>query len=347
MARMLLQARDFQPPDDPAITRAEKREAAIAAAVLAGLKVMGHAINYHDLTVAITHHNVAAIASILGAPKVSDALKAAYTPIADTFVDAAVTEAETKFGGLVLYDPLVAAAELAGARQTFVGSILGPSSQVVADQLVAAARAGAEPDEVAAALRQVIGLTPRQAKAVTNFRNLLENGSRDALRRALRDKRFDPTVQSWAEGTAEPDPAKVDAMVARYAERSLAARAQTIARTESLQATNSGIRDAYVQAVGSGRLHPGEVRRRWLVVPDERLCPVCGSIALLNDHNGVGVNEPYKSINGPIMAPLAHPNCRCTEIYTTDLSRVTANPFTGTPSPGVLQLPARGPVIHL
>lgn len=346
MARLLLQARDFQDPDDPAIKQAEKREGAIAAAVTTGLKTMGAAIDAHDLASAIRRHDVQAIAGVLASPKVLDALKASYAPVADTFTTAAEVEATEKFGGLVLYDPMQAAAALAGARQNFIGSILGQSTQVVSDQLIGAVRAGADPEEVAEALRGVIGLTPRMARAVSNFRNLLENGSTDALRRALRDKRYDSTVQSWIEG-AEVDPTKVDAMVERYATRALMSRASTIARTQSLQATVSGIRDAYVQAVETGRLLESEVRRRWLVVLDERLCPVCGSIPLLNDFHGVGVNEPYKSIHGPIMAPLAHPNCRCTEVYSTDLSRVTANPFTGKPAPGVLQLPPKGPTIYL
>lgn len=345
MARLLLQARDFQPQDDPAITRAEKREGTIAIGVLSGLKSMGEAIDAHDLAHAIRRHDVPAIAGVLSSPKVLDALKASYAPVADTFVAAAETEATEKFGGLVLYDPMAAAASLAGARQNFIGSILGQSTQVVSDQLIGAARAGADPEAVAEALRGVIGLTPRDAKAVSNFRNLLENGSREALRRAWRDKRFDATVESWLDGVPV-DSAKVDAMVERFAANALRSRAETIARTESLQAAVGGIRDAYVQAVGSGRLLDSEVRRRWQVVLDERLCPICGSIPLLNT-GGVGVMQPYLSIRGPIMAPLAHPRCRCTETYSTDLSRVQANPFTGTPSPGVFQLPPRGPTIHL
>jgi hypothetical protein len=345
MPKLLLSVNDFQSPDDAAVVLARKREQKIAAGVLAALRRMGDAVDYHDLTVAIQRADVSAISDVLASPHVVDALKSGYQPIADTFVEAAEAEAETKFGGLVVYDPLFAARQLAGAQQNFIGSILGQSSQVVSDQLVAAARAGTNVEEVANALRGVISLTPRQAKAVTNFRSLLENGNRDALRRALRDKRYDATVESWLQG-APVDPAKVDAMVERYATRSLAARAQTIASNESMQASVGGIRDAYTQAVSSGRLLDSEVKRFWLVEFDERLCPICASIPLLNS-KGVGVLTPYKSLGGLIMAPLAHTNCRCSERYETDLSRVTANPFTGAVRPPLYKLPARGPVIHL
>lgn len=327
MTRLLLQARDFQSQDDHAISQAAKRETVIGAAALRGLRAINDNVDMNELSRRTLRFDATAVAGLLGAPRVVDALRASYQPIAETFLDAAQDEAEEVFGPLVVYDPLVAAAELAGARQSFMGSVLNQAAQVVADVLVNAARTGADPAEVAAALSQVIGLTPRQAAAVSNFRRLLMDGDREALRRALRDRRFDATVESWISGGNTVDEAKVDAMVARYAERSLASRAATIARTESLKAVVNGIRDAYKQAVDSGRLLDSEVRRRWLVVPDERLCPVCGSIPLLNDIHGVGVNEPYKSINGLIIAPLAHPNCRCTEVYTADLSRISVQPF--------------------
>lgn len=324
----LLQADDFQPPDDPAIELAEARETRIAISVRQGLRALPAALDdMPGLSGAIGSHNVVTIASALSRPTVSDALLQAYKPIAGTFTDAAEAEAEEKLGGLVVYDPIAAAGQLAGAQQTFIGSILGQSADVVREQLLRSLRMGADPAKIADALKAVINLTPRQARAVSNFRTLLEQGDREALTRALRDARFDGTIRSWADGTAPVDGSKVDAMVQRYAERMLQFRANTIARTESLKATVGGIRDAYVQAVNSGRLLESEVIRRWLVVPDERLCAICGSIPLLN-RGGVSVLQPYMSIQGPIMGPLAHPNCRCTESYRTNLSRIRTNPFS-------------------
>jgi len=340
----LLAAEHYQRPDDLAIQIAEQRESRITKAIAAGLAALGTALDHADLKGMIASGNTIGLATILGGPGVADALKQAYKPVADTFVDAAEAETAGSLGGLVVYDPLVAAAQLAGAQQTFIGSILGPAADVVRQQLLQALRLGADPAEIAGALKQVIGLTPRDALALSNYRRMLENGDPQALVRALRDPRFDPIVRSIVDGA----PAKqetVDRLVLASAERRLMYRAQTIAQQESLQAAVGGIRDAYVQAVGGGRLRESEVTRFWQVTIDERLCPICASIPLLNPR-GVTVFQPYMSADGPIMAPLAHVNCRCSEKYVTDLSRVSANPFTGAPAPGVRR-PAQLPPIQL
>lgn len=342
----ILQAADFQAPDDPAITLAESREGRISKSVKIGLAAISQAMAMAPIATMVGSHNAQGIGEIIGGPTVHDALKQAYKPVAETFVEAAEMQTAEALGrALVVYDPLAAAGQLAGAQQTFIGSILGQSAETVRQQLVQGLRLGAQPEKIAEALKAVVGLTPRQAQAVSNFRRLLEQGDLQALTRALRDSRFDATVRSWADG-APVDPKRVDAMVERYAARSLQHRADTIARNESLKATTGGIRDAYVQAIGSGRLLESEVTRKWRVVFDERLCPICASIPLLNPL-GVGVMQPYLSAAGPIMAPLAHVNCRCTESYKTDLSRVTANPFSGKPAPGVWQIPAPAPAILL
>lgn len=326
MTKYLLHPGDFQTADDAAVTLADKREGAIRSSVRRGLATLGEAIDAPQVGILIRANDIAGVAGVLTGPRVTDALLEAYKPIADAYVEAAEKEAAARFGALVVYDPLQAAAALSGARQTFMGNILGPTADVVAEQLLNAVRSGADPEETAQALKAVIGLTPRQAAAVSNFRRLLEEGDRQALNRALRDRRFDSTVRAWADGTAKIDPAKVDAMVERYADKMLSNRASTIASNEAMQATTGGIRDAYVQAVKSGRLGHLEVRRHWQLVFDERLCAVCGSIPLLNP-GGVGVLEPYLSLEGPVIAPRAHVNCRCSEKYVVDLSSVSANPF--------------------
>ena len=234
-----------------------------------------------------------------------DALLTAYKPVAQTFTDSAEQEAQTKFGSLVVYDPLAAAGQIAGAQQTFIGAIQGQAADVVRAQILDAVRNGADPQEAADALQAVIGLTPRQAQAVSNFRSLLENGDSSALSRALRDKRFDSTVARAISGETSLTEDQIDAMVTRYAERSLASRALTIARNESINAATGGIRDAYVQAVQTGRLMASEVSRKWQIVFDERTCAICASIPLMNP-NGVGVLQPYLSIVGPVLALGVH-----------------------------------------
>ena len=154
------------------------------------------------------------------------------------------------------------------------------------------------------------------------------NGDRNALARQLRDRRFDATVER---ATRTPvrivlSQDQVDTMVKRYAERMLAHRAATMAKTETMQAAVGGIRDAYVQAVKSGQLLDSEVTRYWLTAADERVCPICAAIPDMN-RDGVGVNDDYASPLGPISMPLAHVACRCSERYVANLTRLRAQPF--------------------
>lgn len=75
-------------------------------------------------------------------------------------------------------------------------------------------------------------------------------------------------------------------------------RLNTIARTEVLRASNAGRLEAYKKSrVVSGK--------EWLTAEDDRTCPICSSLdgerRKLDDSFSIGV-----------MAPPAHPNCRCT-----------------------------------
>lgn len=322
MAR-ILQSGDFQQDNDPAAEIAEEREARIRRSVLEGLAAMAIAIKAIKLA-SITNVTIL-IASIRGV-EVQNALLNAYKPVNDTFTDAAEAETSSKLGRLVVYDPVTAALTRAQAQKSFIAQIQDAAEMVARQTLVNGLRQGLSAEELAKNLEQVISLSPRQSVAVANYRRLLEQGSKQALDRALRDKRFDDIVaNAIARGDALRE-GQIDLMVERYAKKSVQQRAAMIARTESINAATGGIRDAYVQAVKSGRLLDGEVRRHWQLVLDERLCPICASIPILNP-NGVGVFEPYLSARGPVMTTGIHPNCRCSERYSVNLNRLQSSPF--------------------
>jgi hypothetical protein len=169
---------------------------------------------------------------------------------------------------------------------------------------------GMTTDEIARVIKATIGLTPKQAAAVENYRRLLEAGDQAALDRVLRDARFDRSVRS---GNLDAD--KIDRMVTRYAERFQAHRAKTIARTESLRATNAGRAAAWAQYADRKGLGGDAVLRYWQTAHDERVCPICSAIPLMNP-SGVPMDEPYNTPVGPLMMPPEpHPNCRCTERF--------------------------------
>ena len=120
--------------------------------------------------------------------------------------------------------------------------------------LVEGVTEGLNPIAQARAFRDSIGLTSRQEAAVGNYRRLLQTGDRDALVRALRDRRYDPTVRRAIASDRPLTTSQIDRMVARYRERYIKYRSEVIARTESLKIVHQGNDEMYHQAVESGKL---------------------------------------------------------------------------------------------
>lgn len=123
---------------------------------------------------------------------------------------------------------------------------------------------GLNPKQQAILFRQSIGLTQSQVEAVLNYKRLLESQSLEALSRELRDARFDQTVRrAFGQGKALTQ-SQIDRMVERYYQRSVALRAETIARTEALSAVHTGVHEMYLQAVDGGLIEGDELTRTWL-----------------------------------------------------------------------------------
>jgi hypothetical protein len=185
----------------------------------------------------------------------------------------------------------------------------------IRDVVLRAFNEGGHPFEQARTIRNLIGLTNRQGQAVTNFRNMLQSGDpakmQEALERALRDRRFDPTVFRAIQQQAAIPKARVDRMVQRYYDRYLNYRARNIARTETLRASNAGQQEVWRQAEEQGFLPPDRTRRKWIVTPDDRLCPLCQPVPGMNKE-GVGLREGFNTPIGPVQYPPLHPSCRCT-----------------------------------
>lgn len=321
----LLRPQDIQPDDDLAVTLASKREQRIKREIKDALIALGLLLSGSAIAALIARWDVRGIEDVLDREGPS-IINPSYQPVADLTNEAANAEVAENLSGIVRYDELLANASLIAARDRFAANILDQSKTVMQQSILNALRYGIDPVGVQEALKMVIGLTPREAQAVENFRRLLTEGDKSALTRVLRDQRYDGTVSRAIESGVSLEKDQIDAMVARYAERMLSHRAETIARTEGMQAAVNGIRGAYVQAVDTGKLLNSEVKRFWLTARDELVCPVCSSIPRLN-RDGVGVHEPYESSAGMIIAPLAHVRCRCSEHYKTNLNRVTQQPF--------------------
>lgn len=85
------------------------------------------------------------------------------------------------------------------------------------------------------------------------------------------------------------------------------ARAEVIARTETMRASNEGQLEAWDQATEAGLL-TGDESKEWIVTPDDRLCPICAPM----EGETAGLAEDFDVDGDKIDGPPAHPNCRCT-----------------------------------
>lgn len=139
-------------------------------------------------------------------------------------------------------------------------------------------REGTSPAETARNLRPVIGLTERQSLAVQRLRTTL-------------------TKQGVSADV-------VSARMSRYAATLLRQRATLIARTELIDASTQGQLALWKQAIADG-LIASNARKKWIVTPDDRLCPICQALA--------GKTIPIAGLfPGGVIGPPRHPNCRCT-----------------------------------
>lgn len=206
-------------------------------------------------------------------------------------------------------DDMIAQLET-GARDTIEAVVL------------AGAQSGLGADAIVDDIRAVINLTDRQAQAVLNYRRMVTGLDSGALQRQLRDTQFDSAFAAAQDDGTTLDAAVIDEMVSAYEENYLNYRADSIAQTESVRASNAGIHEAYRQAIDRGALPSDAIRRFWQTSMLENVCPVCLSIPDMNQ-DGVEVGADFDSIDGPQGDPPdPHPLCACSVDVVTDLDKV-------------------------
>lgn len=140
--------------------------------------------------------------------------------------------------------------------------------EAVREVLLDGIRRGVNPRQQAVALRASIGLTASQVKAVNNFRDMLEAGSKEVLTRKLRDKRFDRTINRAIREDKRIERARIDRMVTRYRERYVKYRAGVIAQTEALSAVHQGKEEMFNHAIAQGHITRESLEGTWITVQD-------------------------------------------------------------------------------
>ena len=141
--------------------------------------------------------------------------------------------------------------------------------------------------DTAKLIKSTVGLTSQSTAAVRSYYNgLLERG--------------ESAEKAWK-------------LADKYSDKLLTVRAKTIARTEIMGALNGGALEQARQRAEAGVFK--KPMKKWMITQDEVTCPVCrpmeGQIRPLMSPFSVGV-----------MAPPAHPNCRCAPTF------YDAQPFT-------------------
>lgn len=118
----------------------------------------------------------------------------------------------------------------------------------------------------------LIGLNAPQSAAVKAAREELADPARMAgyFERARRDRRFDRVVsRALADGKplAKPD---IDRVTARYADRLLKLRGDTIARTEMIASLAAGRDEGIRQLIDTGAVRSDQVVKVWRATGDRR-----------------------------------------------------------------------------
>lgn len=140
---------------------------------------------------------------------------------------------------------------------------------------------GMSPRQAAQQIRAVVGLNQPQAQAVLHAR-----------------------LDMWADGV---DPAVIDRDTAAFARGFLNLRAETIARTEIMAASNKGQRLLWDGAQRAGLLDASRTEREWVWGGGENSCQVCEYM------NGKRAPLDGEYRGDYPDGPPGHPRCRCTE----------------------------------
>lgn len=174
------------------------------------------------------------------------------------------------------------------------------------------------PEQLADDLIAVMGLSPRDAQAVLNYRRSLENRDRAALRSQLRDARNDPRILSAIREDQPLSQEYVDKLVGRYANQLEASRAKMIGRTEALRARWTGVQAMWQEQVDAGLVPAVAVMKKWHHRHDNRVRDTHLSVPQIQP-DGVLLNQTFMTSAGNRLAFPGDPsapmsetiNCRC------------------------------------
>ncbi len=248
-------------------------------------KVSGRA-----LTAAIASGNLQAIERALLLNEIDDQLRRKYRrQIREVLNEAGISMVKRQprplaavFGSFDKVNPrAVDWANTKAAR--LVAEVSNAQKQTIRRVVAQGIDQGIPVPETARRLRTSIGLTERQWNSVANFQNKMV-----------------------ARGFSAKEAARRADVFARRKHRQ---RAETIARTETIDASIQGQTELWRQAIDKGIVEAQAVKKKWIVTPDDLLDSV---ICLPMAGATVGLDELFILPDGrEVEGPTAHPRCRC------------------------------------
>ena len=211
-----------------------------------------------------------------------DEITEAWVPLSARVIRGAVRDATARAEKVDPRDVEALAQRWAAENALTMAGRLARSTREAAQLLIAEQISGGLTEtEVTEALRDQIGLSPKQVGALNRQRALLR-------RRGVPEEQITVTLARRAAGMRR-------------------SRAEAIARTEVNAARNFGTLEAYKQARRDGDLPVGQ-RKGWVL--SGGACKICKAIVA---EGPVPLNQPFNSpLQGRVLqAPPAHPHCRC------------------------------------
>jgi len=161
---------------------------------------------------------------------------------------------------------------------TLITLITTESRDAIRNVIATAFASGGHPYETARIIRNSIGLTDRDAKAVMKLEQRL-----------------------IASGLSKD---QINKQITKYRQKKLNDRAKLIARTETIAAANAGQQLHWQDMQNKGYLDEETVEREWIATPDDRECEECAALD--------GTTAPLNGLfPGGVRQPPLHPDCRC------------------------------------
>jgi hypothetical protein len=111
-------------------------------------------------------------------------------------------------------------------------------------------------------------------------------------------------------------PERIAQLTDRKSKQQIKYRSEVIASHELLSASNSGQSLLWREAVRTDLLGAA-TKRKWIITPDDRLCPLCAQMR--GERAITGMDEPWSTPRGDVMIPQGiHVRCRCAQGLVID-----------------------------